>query len=149
MSDGNGEVNQEELMATAQRDLYNSRREEDTSGDHSAISDSKRSQSGVLIKAMTAVDDKDYRQALLLGDFMDPEEADRVTAALNEANRYGLPPTPIIDWIYARCAVTKNGQSINRLTEVIQGITHSTFMTQGMNKNNKPQTSNSQKTEEG
>jgi len=63
-------------------------------------------QLGVMQKTATApAKDSDYRQALLLARFMNPEEADRAVNAIAFCQRYGGDMRPIIDKIIARCAV--------------------------------------------
>jgi hypothetical protein len=95
----------------------------------SSIATMAKSYQGVLQKLATAVLKKEevqeYRQILLLADYLSTEEADRVTAAIAEALRYGLSLTPILDWITNRCAV--GGGRANLIKEI---MTHQVITTQ-------------------
>jgi len=92
--------------------------------------DATQARLSVLVQLLTAVkEEKEYRQALLTGDFLDDDEADRVAAAIEERRRYGLSLLPIVDWVSARCGVNReHGKS--RVALSIEGLTHSTFTTQ-------------------
>lgn len=95
----------------------------------SSIATMAKSGLGVLQKLATAVlqkeEEHEYRQILLLADYLSTEEADRVSAAVAEAQRYGLSLTPILDWITNRCAV--RGGRANLIKEV---LTHQIITTQ-------------------
>ena len=114
------------LSLELEKELMN--RQRDDSGDANAVSTSNQARIGVLMRLLTAVqDEKEYRQALITADFLDDEEADRVSSAVTEANRYGLPLAPIMDHIASRCAVNKAGHGKSRVVLSIEGLTHSTF----------------------
>lgn len=123
----------QELESELQKELKE--RDREPSGDEgSGILPSGQARIGVLMRLLSAVkDEKEYRQQLLTSDFIDDEEADRVAAAIAEANRYGLSLTPIIDWCAARCSVNKHGHGKSRAVLGIEGLTHSTFTTLGRN----------------
>lgn len=128
------------LQTELEKELQN-REREDIAGDTNAVSVRNQARIGVLMRLLTAVqDEKEYRQQLLTSDFIDDEEADRVTAAINEANRYGLSLAPIMDWCACRCSVNKSGHGKSRSVLGIEGLTHSTFTTfrgdRGKDKNN-------------
>lgn len=107
---------------------------ESTESDGSGILPSGQQRAGVLMRLLSAIkDEAEYRQQLLTSDFIDDEEADRVAAAIAEANRYGLSLGPIIDWCAARCSVNKQGHGKSRAVLGIEGLTHSTFTTMGRN----------------
>ena len=126
MSDNLGELQKE-----VEKQLVNSDREADAS-DSSTISDSNKQRMSVLLKLLTAIqDEKEYRQQLLMADFIDDEEADRVAAALAEAKRYQLGLSPILDWVIARCAVNKDGHGKSRSVLSVEGLTHSSFSVLG------------------
>ena len=104
----------------------------------SGISPDGQARIGVLVRLLTAVkDDEDYRQILLLADFLDDDEADRVTAALEERRRYGCSITPILDWVSARCGVNKISHGKSRATLGVEGLTHTTLTTNAIMKNKK------------
>lgn len=117
----------ETLEKEIEKELMNRNRDDNSGGDSNAISSANQARTGVLLRLLTAVkEEKEYRQAVLMADFMNVEEADRVSAALTEARRYGLSLDPIIDWIAARSAVI-GSDGVNRARLVQQGLTHSTF----------------------
>lgn len=93
--------------------------------------DQQQQRLSVLVQILTAVkEENEYRQALLTGDFLDDDEADRVAAAIEERRRYGLSIVPIIDWCAARCGVNKMHGLKSRVGTGVEGLTHSTFTTQ-------------------
>lgn len=113
-----------------QKELINRDREGSQSGDSSAMMAAREQRMSVLLRTITAVkEENDYRQLIIMADFLDDEEADRVAAAITEARRYGLSLDPILDWVTARCGVNKAGHGKNRVTAAIEGLTHSTFTT--------------------
>jgi len=80
-------------------------------------------QAGILQKVLSAPEtSKEYRQALLLLDFMSPDEADRFSGAISFALRYGIPIDPIIDKALSRCSV-----KAGRVEAVIRAMTHINF----------------------
>lgn len=84
------------------------------------------SQQSVLQRAMTAEKkDEDYRQELKTACFLSTEEADRLVAAINEADRYGCSRKPIVDWLIARSAGLHGG----RIRAIFETISHTTFTT--------------------
>jgi len=122
-------------------ELLKRKRDGDKSDDGQHISgdglmpDATQARLSVLVQLLTAIkEEKEYRQALLTGDFLDDDEADRVAAAIEERRRYGLSLLPIVDWVSARCGVNKaHGKS--RVALSIEGLTHSTFTTQNRSYN--------------
>ena len=77
-------------------------------------------QLGVMQKMATApTKDDEYRQALLLANFLSTEESDRAVNAIAFCRRYGGDLTPIIDKIIARCAVKGA-----RVSEIVDALTH-------------------------
>jgi hypothetical protein len=92
----------------------------DKRGDGNIFGQMDAQQLGVMQKMATApVKDDDYRQALLLANFMSAEESDRAVNAIAFCQRYGGDLTPIVNKIIARCAV-KGG----RVSELIDALTH-------------------------
>ena len=118
----------EDLELEIQKELRNSNREDGSGGDSNAVSAANQARMGVLLRMLSTIkDEQDYRQLVLLADFLDDEEADRVAAAITEARRYGLSLDPILDWVTARCAVNKLGHGKSRVAIAVEGLTHSTF----------------------
>jgi len=134
------EIDLEKIERDLQEELRKRNRELDdtpaTTG--SGIMPDNQARVGVLIKLLTAVqEEKEYRQALILSDFLDDDEADRVAAAIEERRRYGISIAPVLDWCAARCGVNKGGHGKSRATLAIEGLTHSTFTTQSALRNKK------------
>lgn len=102
----------------------------------SSIATMGKSYQGVLQKIATAVTPKEetqeYRQILLLGNYLSAEEADRVTAAIDESFRYGLSLRPILDWVINRCAV--RGGRVNDIKDI---MTHQIITMQRYKSGNK------------
>lgn len=124
-------LEKEIVKELANRDRDNS------GGESSAIMESQQQRMSVLLRTITAIkDDNEFRQLLLLADFLDDEEAETVAAAITEAQRYGASLGPILNYVTAKCAVNKNRHGKSRVAQVIEGLTHSTFTTvnQGQNK---------------
>ncbi len=106
----------------------------DDEGDNNAISGGQSNRQGVL-KSLLTVEQKEenYRQTLLTADYIDDEEADRVTGAISEALRYGLSLAPILDWVTNRCSVNKaHGKS--RVQVAIEGLTRTQIDTRHFGK---------------
>jgi len=133
--EGNGHNSPEELAETeaVKGALINLR---DYKRGDSSIATMAKSGLGVLQKLATAVlrkeEIQEYRQILLLADYLSTEEADRVSAAIAETLRYGLSLTPILDWITNRCAV--RGGRANLIREI---LTHQIITTQRSSWNKK------------
>jgi len=132
----------EDLLTKLQEELENSLakkpRDEDPEMTGSGIMPDGQARIGVLLRILTAVqEEKEYRQALILSDFLDDDEADRVAAAIEERRRYGCSIAPVLDWCAARCGVNKIGHGKSRATLAIEGLTHSTFTTNSPIKNKK------------
>lgn len=141
MADAIDEVEKELLKA-----IVSKKRDEESDGEASTtgngIGPDGQVRVGVLIRLLTAVqEEKEYRQALLTGDFIDDEEADRVAAAIEERLRYGVSIRPILDWISARCSVNSKGHGKSRAILGVEGLTHSTLTFNGReNKKNQKET---------
>lgn len=112
------------------------------------LTSGKQGYQSVLQRIATAIgdSDKEYRQSLLLASFLSPEESDKATAAISECKRYGVPITPIVDRIIARCAV--KGATGGRVQDIKEALTHQNItantpggfkkMFQNQNKKNSP-----------
>lgn len=85
----------------------------------------------VLQKLATAVSsaEDDYRQALLLGTFLNREDASKVVAALSERKRYGVDIQGIKDLVTAWAAV-KDAQGGVR-QGIITALTHQDITARG------------------
>jgi len=82
-----------------------------------------KAQTSLLQRVITAPQhSKEYRQILLLLDFMSSDEADRFSGAISFSLRYGIPIDPIIDKALSRCSV-----KANRVEAVIRALTHINF----------------------
>ena len=120
----------QEIEKELGKELINRQRDGESQLPGDGVSpDATQQRLSVLLQLLTAVkEEKEYRQALLTGDFLDDDEADRVAAAIEERRRYGLSVIPILDWVSARCGVNQaHGKS--RVALSIEGLTHSSFMT--------------------
>ena len=120
----------QEIEKELGKELVNRQREGESQVPGDGVApDNTQHRLSVLLQLLTAVkEEKEYRQALLTGDFLDDDEADRVAAAIEERRRYGLTVIPILDWVSARCGVNRaHGKS--RVALSIEGLTHSSFMT--------------------
>lgn len=98
------------------------RRNED--GEIAKLASESQGSQSVLQRAMTATDDKHYRQALLTS-FTDEREAVLATAAIEERLAFGVPITPVVDRIHAKASVTMG----TRLLSIFNTITSTTFTT--------------------
>lgn len=120
-----------------EKELLKRHRDDEPATTGSGISPDGTARVGVLIKLLTAVKEDEYRQALIMSDFLDDDEADRVAAAIEERRRYGLSIAPVLDWCAARCGVNKIAHGKSRATLAIEGLTHSTFTTNSSSRNKK------------
>lgn len=116
---GHNAQSAEEMFETQQTKRAFFNLEELKRGDGNVVKMSE-AQLGVLQKIATAPkEDDEYRQALLLAEFLSPEEADRAVNAIAFCRRYGGDLTPIVDKIIARCGV-KGG----RVIAITDALTH-------------------------
>lgn len=124
------EIDFEEIEKELQKELLKRSKDNEPATTGSGISPDGQARIGVLIRLLTAIkDDEDYRQALILSDFLDDDEADRVSAAIEERRRYGISIAPVLDWCAARCAVNKGGHGKSRSQLSIEGLTHTSLYT--------------------
>jgi hypothetical protein len=115
----NGHGSPEELIEERQVKGAVFKLEQMKRGDGNVVK-SMEAQLGVLQRIVTAPQkNEEYRQALLLANFLSPEEADRAVNAIAWCNRYDGDLGPIVDKLIARCAV-KGG----RVADVIDALTH-------------------------
>jgi hypothetical protein len=124
--DGNTRTPEEVLEERILKEVYDDNRELTEVGSDSYSTQQKQ---GVLQKIVTAiVDDKEYRQVLLLACFDDKREARLCAGAIAERQRYGVPIGAILDDVIAQCAV-----KADRVIKVINGMTRFNLNTnQGM-----------------
>ena len=115
-----GNENEEEMEKTTRTEAILNLRELKRSD---GIITMSKPQAGILQKVLSAPETStEYRQALLLLDFMSPDEADRFSGALSFAFRYGIPIAPILDKALSRCSV-----KAGRVEAVIRAMTHINF----------------------
>lgn len=89
---------------------------------------------GVLHRLISAaVENKDYRQQLLMAAFDDTKEARLCAGAIAERLRYGVSIDVIVDMVIAQCAVKSA-----RVEGALRGITHQYFMTNYKGSGNMP-----------
>jgi len=133
-------INLEDIEKELEKELLSRNRDSDSDSQMGSgiMPDSNQARIGVLVKLLTAVqDEKEYRQALLTGDFLDDDEADRVAAAIEERRRYGITIIPILDWCAARCGVNRGGHGKSRAVLGVEGLTHSSLSLMSMFNNKK------------
>lgn len=89
-----------------------------------------KEQLGLLKSMITAPESDDkYREALLIADFLDDEEADNFINAIWESKRYGMDIGPDLDWALARAAVNRNQPRTNRVAQIMDTLSHAKFTT--------------------
>lgn len=80
---------------------------------------------GVLQRVVTAVlDDKEYRQVLLLAAFDNKQEALLCADAIAECRRYGVPIERIVDRVIAEGSV--NSEKMNKVLAAVTSYTLNT-----------------------
>lgn len=102
-------------------------KEEERQAAMGLISDSENKGGGALNKLITVADDR--LQILLQGNYLDVEEADDLSAALDESARFGCETESIIQWVVIRCGVTQQMKSVREW-----GVTALTHLDIGGNK---------------
>lgn len=89
-----------------------------------------RAQLGVIAKTLsTFSDDKisQLLQFLMIADFVDGDEADDVSAAITESDRFGLDREPILIWVANRIAANRKGIRTNRVAQLYDMFSHQKF----------------------
>ncbi len=85
-----------------------------------------RDNSGVLAKAMTAIEkNADYRQELKTGYFTSPKKQMQMVLALDECRECGIDETLIVDLLLAQKAGIQGGF----MHDILEALTHTTFST--------------------
>ncbi len=126
---GNGHAETEQLEDTVQespdqlkaayKKLDDLRR-----GDGQLISMSKE-HLGVIAQTLHIPGSIDeYRQILIITEFLDDEEARDFVAAIWECKRYGMDIGPVIDEAIARCSVNRKGVRSNRVAQLLDAFSH-------------------------
>ncbi|MFC1904968.1 hypothetical protein ACFLXT_04325 [Chloroflexota bacterium] len=128
MTDGDNNTGMDAQLAEilGQEGLLN---QGDMKAGEGIIAEGQKPYASVLQKIATIPEDvANYRQILLLANYLDTEESDRVSAALSEAKRYGLSIEPILDWAVNRCAVAGK-HAMGRVPGIIAALTHMAYNT--------------------
>lgn len=91
-----------------------------------SILSGNRDNSGVIAKAMTAIDkNADYRQELKTGYFSSPKKQMQMVLALDECRECGVDDTLVVDLLIAQ----KAGERGGFMHDIFEALTHTTFST--------------------
>lgn len=102
---------------------------DEAKGANSSILRAKTTAGNAMTKLSTAITDpeKEYRQALLLGAFMDREQSSRCAAAIAECQRYGVDIGFIVDRVICDCGA--QGAAGGRTELIRDALTHQRLTT--------------------
>lgn len=87
---------------------------------------------GVIAKTLAPAGADDLSplvQYLMIADYIDEDEADNVSGAIAEADRYGMSREPILVWIANRIATNRKGLRTNRVAQLYDMFSHTKFTT--------------------
>lgn len=87
-----------------------------------------KQQLGVIAKTLAPPEDienfPNLIQFLMIGDYIDEDEADKVTAAFNEAKRFGMDIQNLVIWVANRLAANRKGIRNNRAAQIYDTFSH-------------------------
>lgn len=145
MAEGNGHDGnislEEEVVRDAAEEAFTGARVNlaELKRDDGILTRSQVNTGSLLHRAISAIKgNTDYRDELKVASFVNSDEADEATAAINERITLKLDLTPIVDRIIARSA----GRNHELLFKALETLTHSTFTTNYQkDKHGKPKSS--------
>ncbi len=99
-------------------------------GQDGAIVRMSKEHSGVMSRTLSVpLGDEEYRQVLIITEFLSDDDAQDFVAVIWEDKRYGMPIGPDLDVALARCSVNRKGPRTNRVAQILEAMMHTKITT--------------------